>query len=67
MNLKHRGEIWAVNIDLKYLVDIFKAVGGAEIISREGVGKISHQTMEPYGIQIFRGTESRRNSDEKDK
>lgn len=48
-------------------MDIIKAMGGGEIISREGVGKISHQTMEHYGIQVFRGTESRRNSHEKDK
>lgn len=67
MDLKHRGEIWAVNIDLKHPVDIIKAIGGGEIISREGIGKISHQTMEPYGIQVSRSTESRRNSHEKDK
>lgn len=37
MDLKHRREIWAVNKDLKYPVNIIKAMEETEVIPREGV------------------------------
>lgn len=30
MDLRHRREIWAVNIDLKHPVEVMKAIGGGK-------------------------------------